>query len=87
MQKKRILVVEDNMDSYRLVRIILEKNGVSAANNNRLTARVSQSDRLCAFKAGCDDCIAKPVNLNKLVKCVERWLGNPWPENCHQSLK
>ena len=27
MNKKRILVVEDNMDTYELVRFILEKNG------------------------------------------------------------
>jgi CheY-like chemotaxis protein len=27
MSKKRILVVEDNMDTYELVRFILEKNG------------------------------------------------------------
>ncbi len=27
MDKKRILVVEDNMDTYELVRFILEKNG------------------------------------------------------------
>jgi CheY-like chemotaxis protein len=27
MSKKRVLVVEDNMDTYELVRFILEKNG------------------------------------------------------------
>ena len=27
MNKKRVLVVEDNMDTYELVRFILEKNG------------------------------------------------------------
>jgi two-component system, cell cycle response regulator DivK len=27
MDKKRVLVVEDNMDTYELVRFILEKNG------------------------------------------------------------
>jgi CheY-like chemotaxis protein len=27
MRKKRILVIEDNMDSYQLVQIIFEKNG------------------------------------------------------------
>ncbi|MBI3161197.1 MAG: response regulator [Chloroflexi bacterium] len=37
MEKKRILIVEDNMDTYELVRFILEKNGFEtySATNGR----------------------------------------------------
>lgn len=122
MGKGRILVVEDNMDTYELVRFILEKNGyetflamngrdgVNAASKQfpdliimdlampemdgwtatrlikssartssipliALTAHALPSDRQRALEAGCDDYIAKPMDLEELLEAVDRWIS------------
>lgn len=122
MSKGRILIVEDNMDTYELVHFILKKNGydtflamngrdgVNAASKQKpdliimdlsmpemdgwtatrlikkndqtssipliaLTAHALSGDRQRAMDSGCDDYIAKPMDLLELVEAVERWVG------------
>ncbi len=122
MSKGRILVVEDNMDTYEIVRFILEKNGYEtflAANgrdganaaikqspdlvimdlampemdgwtaieiirgNQRtssiplivLSAHALPADRQRAMNAGADEYITKPMDINDVVKSVDRWIG------------
>jgi two-component system, cell cycle response regulator DivK len=122
MSKGRILIVEDNMDTYELVRFILEKNGydtflavngrdgVDAArkqmpdliimdlampemdgwtatrllkNNAQtasiplivLTAHALPGDRKRAMDSGCDEYIAKPMDLLELVATVDHWIS------------
>ncbi|RJP48973.1 MAG: response regulator [Anaerolineaceae bacterium] len=122
MSKGRILIVEDNMDTYELVHFILKKNGydtflamngrdgVNAASKQKpdliimdlsmpemdgwtatrlikkndqtssipliaLTAHALPGDRQRAMDSGCDDYIAKPMDLLELVEAVERWVG------------
>jgi CheY-like chemotaxis protein len=121
MSKGRILIVEDNMDTYELVRFILEKNGyetflamngrdgVNAATKQSpdliimdlsmpemdgwtatrlikanahtsaiplvaLTAHALPGDRQRAMDAGCDDYIAKPMDLLDLLETVDSWI-------------
>ena len=123
MNKKRVLVVEDNMDTYELVRFILEKNGyetflamngrdgVNAAIKQKpdlvrmdmampaiegwaatamikkkgaatshipliaLTAHALPGDRQRAMDTGCDEYVAKPMDLSELVEIVNQWVG------------
>jgi CheY-like chemotaxis protein len=122
MYKGRILIVEDNMDSFKLVRFVLEKNGyeILLAMNGRdgvnaadkqlpdliimdlampemdgwtatrlikgnvrtssipliaLTAHALPGDRQRAMDAGCDEYIAKPMDLLDLVDTVDRWIS------------
>jgi two-component system cell cycle response regulator DivK len=121
MSKGRILIVEDNMDTYELVRFILEKDGyetflamngrdgVNAASKQfpdliimdlsmpemdgwtatrlikenlqtsaiplvALTAHALPGDRQRAMEAGCDDYIAKPMDLLDLLETVNNWM-------------
>lgn len=122
MSKGRILIVEDNMDTYELVRFILEKNGydtflavngrdgVDAASKQMpdliimdlampemdgwtatslikkntktaaiplivLTAHALPGDRKRAMDSGCDEYIAKPMDLLDLVAAVDHWIS------------
>lgn len=122
MEKGRILVVEDNMDTYKLVHFILQKNGfetflavngrdgVAAAQKQKpdliimdlsmpemdgwtatsmlkkdsatssipliaLTAHALPGDRQRALDAGCDEYIAKPMDLEDFMDTVRYWLG------------
>ena len=122
MSKERILVVEDNMDTYELVHFILEKNGyetflavngrdgvdaaikqkpdliimdmsmpemdgwtatslikkdekISATPLIALTAHALPGDRQRAMKAGCDEYITKPMDLDDLVESVQYWVN------------
>ena len=122
MSKGRILVVEDNMDTYELVQFFLEKNGyetflamngrdgVNAAikqtpdliimdismpemdgltavslikNDERvrsiplliLTAHALPADRQRAIRAGADEYITKPMDLEDLVRYVDHWIN------------
>lgn len=122
MNKKRVLIVEDNMDTYELVHFILAKNGyesflavngrdgVNAAIKQKpdliimdlsmpemdgwtatglikkdpqtahipliaLTAHVLPGDRERAMKAGCDEYITKPMDLDELIGIVGLWVN------------
>jgi CheY-like chemotaxis protein len=122
MSKGRILIVEDNMDTYELVHFILAKNGfetflavngwdgVMAARKQKpdliimdmsmpemdgwtatslikkdekisatpliaLTAHALPGDRQRAMKAGCDEYITKPMDLDDLVESVQYWVN------------
>ena len=122
MSRKRVLVVEDNMDTYELVRFVLEKHdfetflamngrdGVNAAVKQKpdliimdlsmpemdgwtatelikkdpqtssipliaLTAHALPGDRQRALNAGCDEYIAKPMDLDELVESVLYWVN------------
>jgi CheY-like chemotaxis protein len=121
MSKGRILIIEDNMDTYELVRFILEKDGyetflamngrdgVNATNKQNpdliimdlsmpemdgwtatrlikentqtssipliaLTAHALPGDRQRAMDAGCDDYIAKPMDLLDMLETVNGWM-------------
>lgn len=40
-----------------------------------LTANAFDSDRQMALKAGCDDFLSKPVNSEKCLKTIEKFIG------------
>lgn len=40
-----------------------------------LTANAFDSDRQMAMKAGCDDFLSKPVNSEKCLKVIEKFIG------------
>jgi CheY-like chemotaxis protein len=40
-----------------------------------LTANAFDSDRQLAMKAGCDDFLAKPVNSEKCLKTIAKYIG------------
>jgi CheY-like chemotaxis protein len=38
-----------------------------------MTANAMQGDRDQCIKAGMDDYISKPINLDELIKTIEKW--------------
>jgi len=65
MSKKRVLVVEDNMDTYELVRFILEKNGYETF------LAVNGRDGVTAARMQCPDLII----MDLLMPEMDGWLA------------
>jgi DNA-binding response OmpR family regulator len=40
-----------------------------------VTAHAMVTDRDFIFKAGCNDCVSKPVDFSQLRSCLARWLN------------
>jgi CheY-like chemotaxis protein len=38
-----------------------------------------KGDRERLIAAGCDDYVAKPIDVDRLLEVVERWVGPPGP--------
>jgi len=65
MSRKRILVVEDNMDTYELVRFILEKNGYETF------LAVNGRDGVNAARMQCPDLII----MDLLMPEMDGWIA------------
>ena len=59
----------DGLEATRMIRICLTDQPVIIA----MTANTLQGDREECLRAGMDDYIAKPVNLEELVNLLEKW--------------
>jgi CheY-like chemotaxis protein len=61
-----------NMNGYEAVRM-LRKKGVKIPIV-ALTAHAMESDRQKSLEAGCDDHMSKPINRNKLIEVLGKYL-------------
>ncbi len=54
----------------------LKKSGLATANTPiiAVTAQTADGDEAAARKAGCDDFVAKPIDVDKLFEAVDRIL-------------
>ena len=59
----------DGLEASRMIRVCLETQPVIIA----MTANVMQGDREECIQSGMNDYISKPVELNVLLKILEKW--------------
>jgi len=59
----------DGLEATKMIRVCLSNQPVIIA----VTANTLQGDREICLRAGMDDYIAKPVNLEELVNVLEKW--------------
>jgi two-component system chemotaxis sensor kinase CheA len=63
-----------DVDGYQAIRDIRRRNRYRQLPIIALTARAMQGDRAKCIRAGADDYLAKPVNLDKLTSMLKIWL-------------
>jgi CheY-like chemotaxis protein len=64
-----------NLNGYQATQI-LKKNGLKTPII-ALTAHAMEGDRQKCINAGCDDYLSKPVNKNKMVEMLDKYLNSP----------
>jgi len=62
------------VDGYEVVRQIKKDTRTRAIPVVAMTAHAMKGDQEKMFAAGCDDYISKPIDLEKIVVCLEKWL-------------
>ena len=63
-----------DVDGYEAIRDIRRRNRYRQLPIIALTAKAMQGDRAKCIRAGADDYLAKPVNLDKLTSMLKIWL-------------
>ena len=64
------------MDGFTVVRKIKKNKAVVHIPVIAMTARAMTGDREKTIRAGCDDYVSKPINPDKILKKIEKWLRN-----------
>jgi len=64
-----------DIDGMTLVRIIRAKDTTKETAILALTACAMKGDREKILKTGCNDYISKPINVEKFISTVRRYLG------------
>ena len=62
------------MDGFEVVKELRQDKEAGHIPVIALTARAMESDREKVIKAGCDDCIVKPVDLEEVLRKTRKWL-------------
>jgi HAMP domain-containing protein/signal transduction histidine kinase len=68
-------VMMPQMDGYETTRAIRKMPQYSRLPVITVTARAMQGDREKSIDAGTTDYITKPIDVEELLNCMERWLG------------
>jgi CheY-like chemotaxis protein len=63
------------MDGYETTRAIRRMPQYARLPVITVTARAMQGDREKSIDAGATDYITKPIDIEELLNCMERWLG------------
>jgi len=63
------------MDGYEVVRLIRKDAKNSAVPVVALTAHAMKRDRERILASGCDDYISKPIDPDKVLACLDKWLA------------
>ncbi|MFB3895416.1 MAG: response regulator [bacterium] len=63
------------LDGWEATRQIKANPAINSIPIIGLSAHAMASDREKAINAGCDDYDTKPIDLNRLVEKIEKWLG------------
>ena len=62
--------VMDGLEATRAIRLAQPDMPIIA-----LTANAFDSDRHAAFEAGCNDFLSKPVNAEKCIQTIKKYIG------------
>jgi CheY-like chemotaxis protein len=68
-------VMMPEMDGHETTRAIRQMPGQADLPVIAVTARAMQGDRDKALDAGATDYVAKPIDVEELMDCMERWLA------------
>jgi CheY-like chemotaxis protein len=68
-------VMMPQMDGYETTRAIRSMTQYARLPVITVTARAMQGDREKSIDAGATDYITKPIDIEELLNCMERWLG------------
>jgi signal transduction histidine kinase/HAMP domain-containing protein len=68
-------VMMPRMDGYETTRAIRRMPQYARLPVITVTARAMQGDREKSIDAGATDYITKPIDIEELLNCMERWLG------------
>jgi CheY-like chemotaxis protein len=68
-------VMMPQMDGYETTRAIRRMPQYTRLPVITVTARAMQGDREKSIDAGATDYITKPIDIEELLNCMERWLG------------
>src|SRR5215467_3691681 len=68
-------VMMPQMDGYETTRAIRRMPQYAMLPVITVTARAMQGDREKSIDAGATDYITKPIDIEELLNCMERWLG------------
>jgi signal transduction histidine kinase/HAMP domain-containing protein/ActR/RegA family two-component response regulator len=74
-------VMMPQMDGYETTRAIRQMPQYAELPVITVTARAMQGDREKSIDAGASDYITKPIDVEELLNCMERWLAPAWPGN------
>jgi HAMP domain-containing protein/signal transduction histidine kinase len=72
-------VMMPQMDGYETTRAIRRMPEYASLPVITVTARAMQGDREKSIDAGASDYITKPIDIEELLNCMERWLSPPSP--------
>ena len=72
-------VMMPRMDGYETTRAIRKMPEYASLPVITVTARAMQGEREKSIDAGASDYITKPIDIEELLNCMERWLSPPTP--------
>jgi CheY-like chemotaxis protein len=72
-------VMMPQMDGYETTRAIRQMPEYAQLPVIAVTARAMQGDRDKSIDAGASDYITKPIDIEELLNCMERWLAPTSP--------
>ena len=79
MKLKPDLILMDmmmpNVDGYQATKKIRTYKSLKNVPIIAMTAKSPQEDKRQAIRAGCNEYLTKPFNLDDILKKVNKWLG------------
>ena len=73
------------MNGYEATGIIVERRKEDRPVIIAMTANAMQGDREKCIEAGMDDYMSKPIKINDLIKVIQFWGENKFPNQLHGS--